>query len=55
MKINNYTIPKISTISENEINDLFYISYYLPHLRLLYLEGIPVSIEFSDGILRLDK
>ena len=42
-----FTAPKVSSIADNEINDLFSISYYLPQLRLLYLEGIPVRIELN--------
>jgi len=44
-----YTAPKISSLKDNGIKDLLYVTSYLPELRLVYLTGVPVRIELNKG------
>ena len=51
----NYTIPDISSLPDNAIEDLISIGDYLPELRLVRLSGIPVRIRISKDYVEINS
>ena len=50
-----YTVPKLSSLTDNGIKDLFSIANYPEQLRLVQLEGIPVRIEINKKYVEVNS
>lgn len=49
-----YTVPKLSSLSDNGIKDLFSVAEYPTQLRLIQLTGTPVRIEINKNYVEIN-